>query len=40
MDRGLEVNSEWNTPRCRRRRVSEAKKISTALAQEQEVGVK
>jgi hypothetical protein len=27
-------------PRCKRRRVSVAKKLSTALAQEQEVGVK
>jgi hypothetical protein len=32
--------SEWKTPRCRRRRASEAKKVSTALAQEHEVGVK
>src|SRR5512132_3585312 len=32
--------SEWNTPRCRRRRVSLAKKPSTALSQEAEVGVK
>jgi hypothetical protein len=32
--------SEWKAPRCRRRRVSVAKKVSTALTQEQEVGVK
>ena len=32
--------SERKTPRCSRRWVSEAKKVSTALAQEQEVGVK
>src|SRR5262245_18201692 len=32
--------SERKTPRCNRRRVSVAKKVSTALAQEQEVGVK
>ena len=31
--------SEWKAPRCRRRRVSAAKKVSTALSQEQEVGV-
>jgi hypothetical protein len=30
--------SEWKAPRCSRRRVSEAKKVSTAFAQEQEVG--
>jgi hypothetical protein len=32
--------SEWKAPRCRRRRVSVAKKVSTALTQEHEVGVK
>ena len=32
--------SELKTPRFRRRRVSVAKKVSTALSQEQEVGVK
>ena len=32
--------SEWKTPRFRRRRVSLAKKPSTALSQEAEVGVK
>ena len=31
---------ERKTPRHRRRRVSEAKKVTTAFAQEQEVGVK
>ena len=31
---------EWKAPRCRRRRVRVAKKVSTALTQEQEVGVK
>ena len=30
--------NEWKAPRCRRRRASEAKKVSTAFAQEQEVG--
>ena len=32
--------SEWNTPRCRRRRVIAEKKVSTALSHEPEVGVK
>jgi hypothetical protein len=32
--------TEWKTPRFRRRLVSWAKKLSTALSQEQEVGVK
>ena len=40
VDRGLQVDQERKTPRCNRRRVSVAKKVSTALAQEQEVGVK
>jgi hypothetical protein len=40
VDRGLEVDQEWKVPRCRRRRVSVAKKVSTALIQEHEVGVK
>src|SRR5271170_3839793 len=31
---------EWKTPRCNRRRVSLAKKPSTALSQDAEVGVK
>src|SRR5215471_13973252 len=39
-DHAWRSTSEWKTPRCSRRRVSVAKKVSTALAQEQEVGVK
>ena len=31
---------EWKTPRLRRRLVSLAKKVSTALRQEHDVGVK
>ena len=40
VDRGLRSTSEWNTPRRRRRRVSLAKKPSTAFNQDAEVGVK
>jgi hypothetical protein len=40
VDRGLEVDQRGKAPRCRRRRVRLAKKVSIALSQEQEVGVK
>jgi hypothetical protein len=40
VDRRLEVTSDLNTPRLSLRRVSLAKKPSTALSQDAEVGVK
>ena len=40
VDGGLEFDDRAKTPRLRRRRVSLAKKPSTALSQEAEVGVK
>jgi hypothetical protein len=40
VDGGLEGNEEWKTPRFSRRLVSLAKKHSTALIHEAEVGVK
>ncbi|AZO01354.1 MAG: ISAs1 family transposase [Mesorhizobium sp.] len=40
VDRRLEVTTEWKTPRLRRRFDSFAKKPSTALSHEHEVGVK
>ena len=40
VDGGLEGDEEWNTPRLRRRLVNVAKKPSTALTHEVEVGVK
>ena len=40
VDGGLEINDRSETPRLRRRRVSLAKKPSTAFSQEAEVGVK
>jgi hypothetical protein len=40
VDGGLEINDRSENPRLRRRRVSLAKKPSTAVSQEAEVGVK
>ena len=40
VDGGLQIGDALKTPRCSRRRVSLAKKPSTALSQEAEVGVK
>ena len=40
VDGDLQINDDWNTPRLRRWRVSLAKKPSTALSQDAEVGVK
>ena len=40
VDGGLEVDDRANTPRLSRLLVRVAKKFSTALSQEQEVGVK
>ena len=39
-DCGLEFDDRAKTPRFSRRRVSAEKKVSTALSQEPEVGVK
>ena len=38
MDRGLQVTTEWNTPRRRRRRVMAEKKVSTAFSHDPVVG--
>ena len=40
IDGGLRSTREWKAPRCGRRLKSLAKKPSTALSQEAEVGVK
>ena len=40
VDRGLSSTTEAKVPRLRRRFVSLAKKVSTALSHEHEVGVK
>jgi len=34
VDRRLQATSEWKTPRRKRRRVSVAKKLSTALTRD------